>query len=159
MKISKKGFTLIELLVVVLIIGILSAVALPQYQKAVEKARFTSVVVNVKTWLKAQQVFYLESGRLGDMSEIPLDLDIPDETTATANNAPYGYSPEISSNNWGWMTVKRMSGPYKGVAITVYVGEGGKADPSLGVTCPASSGGTTGWFCQFAKKQLEEISL
>ena len=59
---QKRGFTLIELLVVVLIIGILSAIALPQYQKTVYKARMAEVPIRVKAMEQAINLYTLENG-------------------------------------------------------------------------------------------------
>ncbi len=58
----KKGFTLIEMLVVVLIIGILSGIALPQYQVAVAKAKISSMLPLMRHWKDAYTLWKLQHG-------------------------------------------------------------------------------------------------
>ena len=82
----KKAFTLIELLVVVLIIGILAAVALPQYQKAVYKSRAMEALLVVKALEDAEEVYYLANGEdTKDISE--LDVQVPEESTGSWGGA------------------------------------------------------------------------
>ena len=72
----KKAFTLIELLVVVLIIGILSAIALPQYQKAVERAKMAEALTTLASLRKAVEVAKLANP--GEtITQDMLDVDLP----------------------------------------------------------------------------------
>ena len=60
---QNKGFTLIELLVVVLIIGILTGLALPQYQKAVWKAEAVEAQTYLEAFIKGEQLYALANGQ------------------------------------------------------------------------------------------------
>ena len=70
---NNKAFTLIELLVAVLIIGILAAIAVPQYQKAVYKSHYNKLMDITNSIHQAEEVFYLSNGRYTDNLE---ELDI-----------------------------------------------------------------------------------
>ena len=108
----KKGFTLIELLVVVLIIGILSAVALPQYTKSVEKARASEAVSMMKSLSAGFEEYVLANGTLPNSFE-ELTL-VPSNTTPDADGC-------ISSKNFSYciqhgprLQSWRKGGSYRG---------------------------------------------
>ncbi len=107
----KQGFTLIELLVVVLIIGILAAVAVPQYNKAVEKARAAEAVLIMSMLEKAVDRWLLENDPsptsfvtfLGDRTSghytyADLDIDLPcqEEDESQCFNNGYFYGAECT---------------------------------------------------------------
>ena len=71
----KLGFTLIELLVVVLIIGILAAIAVPQYQAAVDKALIATYLPALKSIKDAEEIYFLENGTYTpDFRDLDIDI-------------------------------------------------------------------------------------
>ncbi len=131
---SKQGFTLIELLVVVLIIGILSAVALPQYEKSVSRARAAEAMTTTKTVLDAAAIYVATYRRCpSDLSDLDIKVSPngKDWTFAIDND-------DLGSRNCG-VTVT----PRKGTSFTarrIYV-------KNPGETFTGVDAGSTVWEC------------
>lgn len=106
----KKGFTLIELLVVVLIIGILSSVALPQYKKAVLKARAAEAVQTISTLENALNLYLLEHPKSSVSDKVfdELSVQLPacgGEDTNAYCTANFRYQTLGCSKSICWLMV------------------------------------------------------
>ncbi len=125
---TQQGFTLMELLVVVLIMGILAAVALPQYNKAVERSKATQGLALLKTLEEAYQTAYLAKGTYPS-SFAELDVDFP----LTGNEHFMSHRFRDSKSNEDWileienippyttLLAVRNSGQYKGAGFVVLI--------------------------------------
>lgn len=125
----KSGFTLIELLVVVLIIGILAAIALPQYTKAVERARMSEAMQSLGDIARAQSVLYMTHGRFANTLE---ELNaLGDVNVRGASSTIWGdvriltgaiqIQDGISHGEGKAMSYIRANGKYQGGVLRVYV--------------------------------------
>lgn len=91
---DRRGFTLIELMVVVVIIGILAAIAVPQFMGQSEKAKIGKAKADLKTIGSAIELYYTDHGNLPGAQNTELDV-------SSLSNDLSNYLRTIPYDPWG----------------------------------------------------------
>jgi prepilin-type N-terminal cleavage/methylation domain-containing protein len=91
---SKKGFTLIELMIVVAIIGILAAIAIPQYIKYIKRSRTGNGVDHARMICMALTDWYSAP----NMADGDATFAVPPVTTLGKDNIPFYAAPPAQSH-------------------------------------------------------------
>ena len=139
---NQTGFTLIEMLAVVLIIGILVAVALPQYKRSVVRAEAMEALSNVKTLQdSALRAKAASPNRTAPTTLNQLDIDFFDATSKDSPNFSFGrYDYSMGTDK---IVVKKTTGSNTYSFQAYYPnlnGVGGQ------ITCSADA--NTIWLCE-----------
>ncbi len=129
-----KGFTLIEMLVVVLIIGILATIALPQYQRSIERARATQARQTLLTIAEAEHAYFLQNREYArDFNRLGIKLpftgtekwDSARTDAQTRSNGEWSFQLRVWTGGASMVILAgRLNGPYKGAGFALGLNTG-----------------------------------
>ena len=111
----ERGFTLLELLVVIMIIGLLSAIALPSFLSQASKARESEALTYVGSINRSQQAYFLEKNTFGNLQDLQVGL-------SSSKNYTYASIPVGSGSLAAAMTTATPAGVMRGYAGRVWLG-------------------------------------
>ena len=102
----RRGFTLIELLIVIIIIGILTTMAIPQYTKMVDKAKRVEAITMLSSIGTASIMYYIQYG----MTTSTVDDDYLDITVPSGSKWQYNNTSNTTAPKWIYTWVAQGKG-------------------------------------------------
>ncbi len=167
---NNNGFTLIELLVVVAIIGILSAVAVPNYQKYQAKARTSEAKVSLGSIHTAEAGFNAEYGTYAyclsfmgfspsadEQANMYYTVGVMTVATTGGTDLPTGCTSGNTATDGVFSGLKNYGGGPAGQGLTHTCGASGENGFGAGAAAKISNSGTVDQWCINNVKKLDHV--
>ena len=118
---KSKGFTLLELIIVIIVIGILAAMAMPQFMRVTERGRIAKALGHLELIRKAQGMYHIEQSEYGSLTNIASASlgGLPEVGAINTNDSDWTYTVTGPSSTVFTAVATRDSCGYKACVINI----------------------------------------